>query len=108
MQELSEKIAEHLKPLQVELNGYKFKYTCSLGGVIIEIIEQNLAHDDFVPISTKLFYQKENGDKIELYVRVVQTTEISFDRLKEIFAKVEKSLWDFISSNSKGLLGLQI
>lgn len=108
MQELSEKIAEHLKPLQKELKGYRFNYSWSFNSVIIEIREQNFQYDDFVPIRTKLFCQKANGDKIEFYVRVLQTTEISFDRLKEIFAKVEKSLWEFVSSNSKDLLGLQI
>ncbi len=108
MQKLSEKIAEHLKPLQVELKGYKFQYSFSFDSITIEIIEQNPVYNDFVPISDKLFCQKANGDKIEFYIRVVQTTEISIDRLKEIFSKVEKSLWEFISKNSKGLLGLEI
>ena len=108
MQELSEKIAEHLKPLQVELKGYKFQYSFSFDSIIIEIIEQNPIYNDFVPISDKLFCQTANGDKIEFYVRVAQTSEINIDRLIKIFSMVKSSLFDYISINSKGLLGLKI
>lgn len=97
MKELNNRLAERLKPLQKELDGYKIKYSVSFDSVTIELKEQNLEYVDFVPISNKFFYKKANGGKVEVYVRVLQTTEIGFDRLKEIFDKVEKSL-----------LGLQI
>lgn len=105
MQKLIDRLAEHLKPLQAEISGYQFKYTELNNDVIVEIVEQNPVHSNFVPISTRLFWQKDDGDKTMFYIRVLQATETSFDRLKEIFSMIENSLEEagLYSCRSKGL-----
>lgn len=108
MEKLSKKISKHLKLLELELKNYKFKYSWSFNSVIIEIIEQDTQYDEYIVIKDKLFCQKENGDKIEFYIMLKQYDEIEIDKLKDIFSKIEQSLWDFVSKNSKNLLGLRI